>query len=387
MAIKNDLAYLYWLHSIEGIGPKTLMLLKKYVGNAEDIYRLSKHDLSWFLNRRQLSDLLESRKHWDIEGEFNKLARMGISFYPYGYPGYPEKLLNVADPPPSLFVRGALPDTALPAVALIGTRKCSGYGNAMAKQLGHALAERGIIVISGMARGIDGIGQRAVCEAGGSTFAVLGCGVDIVYPKENQRLYDEILKKGGIISEYKPKTPPRSSLFPPRNRIISGLSDAVIVVEAKEKSGTMITVDMALEQGREVYAVPGRLIDSHSLGCNRLIRQGAGLIVSIDEFIDEVLNDAKHKINAEVKDIKRIKKAGYKMTSGRVKAVSDEIKSSFSKEEELVLSRLDYAPRPLPEIKLLCPHLADDDILKILIKFCLKGIASQMGAGYYCKNI
>ena len=141
-------------------------------------------------------------------------------------------------------------------------------------------------MVSGMARGIDGIAQKAALEAGGASFAVLGCGVDICYPEENRELYDRLLQEGGILSEYPPGMPPEPKLFPPRNRIISGLSDLVLVIEARKKSGTLITVDMALEQGREVYALPGRVSDKLSDGCNRLIRQGAGVATCPEDILE-----------------------------------------------------------------------------------------------------
>lgn len=158
----------------------------------------------------------------------------------------------------------------------------------MAKEFGTVLARAGVQVISGMARGIDGIGQRSALCAGGYSLGVLGCGVDICYPQENRELYEQLLVKGGLCSEYPPGIEPRAALFPPRNRIISGLCDGVLVIEAKERSGTLITVDMALEQGREVYAVPGRATDALSAGCNRLIRQGAQLVMNPEELLEEL---------------------------------------------------------------------------------------------------
>jgi DNA processing protein len=326
-----------------------------------------------------LTELVNSRENWDIKGEYEKLGQSGIYFYPYGETGYPEKLLTIPDPPAALFVKGKLPEQALPAVAIIGTRKCSGYGSAMAKELGEVMAGRGIQVISGMARGIDGIGQRAVCEAGGDTFAVLGCGVDVIYPPENRKLYEQILIRGGIISEYIPGTTAKSSLFPPRNRIISGLTDAVVVIEAKEKSGTMITVDMALEQGREVYAMPGRLVDGLSAGCNSLLKQGAGLIISIEEFTNEILAETKRRIADEVITLKKAKAP----PDGPIRLTAE---SQFTNEEKQVYSCLDYTPASLDKIREQCPQISYDKLLKILIGFCLKGFAQQMGAGSYCKQ-
>ena len=378
--MKEEMKYLYWLNSVEGIGFKAIKLLSKFAGSAKDIYHLDERDLTWFLNKRQLENLLANREKWDIEHEFNKLGQKGINFYPYGHRGYPEKLLGLNDPPAALYVRGSLPDEHNPAVAVIGTRKCSGYGSSMAKQLGAKLAEHGISVISGMARGIDGIGQRAVCEASGKTFAILGCGVDIIYPPENERLYGQIIRSGGIISEYCPGTEPKAGQFPARNRIISGLSDAVVIVEAKEKSGTMITVDMALEQGREVYALPGRLVDGLSHGCNRLIKQGAGIIVSLDEFVIDIIESHKLKLSNEVKELQKNEKK-----SGGVKSTDEKVNHTFTEDEKQVYACLDHIPCSFEQIQVLNPKIPYEKLLKILITFCLKGIAVQMGAGNYCK--
>ena len=386
----SEIMYLYWLGSIPGIGFKVLTKLRKYVGSALDVYNKSESDLSIVLTERQLTALVNSREKWDISGEYAKLGEKGIEFYPYGYAGYPEKLLTLSNPPAALYVKGRLPDPRTPAVAVIGTRKCSGYGSAMAKQLGTKLAERGVAVISGMARGIDGIGQRAVCEANGATFALLGCGVDIIYPPENKWLYERIIENGGIISEYAPGTEPNAGLFPARNRLISGLSDAVVVVEAKDKSGTMITVDMALEQGREVYAMPGRLVDGHSCGCNRLIKQGAGLITSIDEFVDDILLSSKTKLVGEVREMKTETKKKYEKTSKetsheeKIFSIEKKLKAKLTNEEYKIYTSLDYIPRSLEQISTLNPHISYETILKTLVLLCIKGCATQMGAGSYC---
>ena len=386
--MSEELKYLYWLNSIEGIGFKSIAILKKYVGKAADVYKLTENELSWFLNKRQISKLLLSREVWDVDCEFAKLTQMRISFFPYGYKGYPAKLLNLPDPPAAIYVKGRLPSSGRTSVAVIGTRKCSGYGSAMAKQLGVALAQRGIQVVSGMARGVDGIGQRAVCEAGGLTFAVLGCGVDIVYPPENQRLYEKIIMQGGVISEYFPGTKPNAGQFPARNRIISGLSDAVVVVEAKEKSGTMITVDMALEQGREVYAVPGRLVDGLSSGCNRLLKQGANIVVSVEEFGDEMLALAKQKLISEMNDLKKKTPPPPRLEEhGSLKEGDESSKLALTKEEKQVFACLDFTPRSSLQISALCPEIPYECLLKMLVLFCLKGIASQMGAGSYCRTL
>lgn len=194
-----------------------------------------------------------------------------------------------------IFYRGKLPDENEPAVAVIGARECSEYGRYVAEELGQYLGRAGIQVISGMARGIDGISQQAALSAGGTSYGVLGCGVDICYPAQNRRLYEELLEKGGLLSTYAPGTKPLPQYFPPRNRIVSGLSDALIVIEARQKSGTLITVDMALEQGRDVYVVPGRLTDRLSDGCNHLLTQGAGVFLSPESFAEDFLRSWEEK--------------------------------------------------------------------------------------------
>ena len=171
---------------------------------------------------------------------------------------------------------------------MIGARECSEYGIYVAKNFAKELGAHGIPVISGMARGIDSISQEAALQGGGRTYAVLGCGVDICYPKSSRRLYEQILERGGILSTFPPGTEPIKRLFPERNRIVSGLADVILVVEARQKSGTFITVDMALEQGREVYAIPGRLTDRLSDGCNLLLQQGALIAVSPKDLLQHL---------------------------------------------------------------------------------------------------
>ena len=211
-----------------------------------------------------------------------------ISFITPFAPEYPEKLRNIPDAPGGLYVRGRLPAETDFAVAVIGARDCSDYGKHVAEELGSFLGKNGVTVVSGMARGIDGISQWAALEAGGTSVGVLGCGADICYPAGNRALFERLLEQGTIFSEYPPGTPPRAMNFPARNRIVSGLADAVVVVEARSKSGTLITVDMALEQGREVFVVPGRLTDRLSDGCNRLIKQGAEILLSMEELLEEL---------------------------------------------------------------------------------------------------
>ena len=201
---------------------------------------------------------------------------------------FPLRFEGLSDVPQGLYYIGSLPDDNIPSVAVVGARSCSSYGRKTAFALGKFLAEHGVQVISGMAMGIDSSAQEGALAAGGKTFAVLGCGVDICYPRTSYAVYDALAVRGGIIAEVEPGTKPLAYNFPRRNRIISALSDIVIVVEAREKSGSLITVDCALEQGRTVYAVPGRLGDRLSDGCNYLIAQGAGILWSFEAVMEEL---------------------------------------------------------------------------------------------------
>ncbi len=201
---------------------------------------------------------------------------------------YPARFDSLPDKPDLLYVIGELPDDHAPSVAIIGARMCSRYGHNTAFTFGKKLAEKGVSVVSGMALGIDGAAQEGALAGGGKTYAVLGCGVDVCYPRSNTNLYNQIPGHGGILSELPPGTKPLRYNFPLRNRLIAALADVVIVVEARKKSGSLITVDYALEQGKSVYAVPGRVGDALSDGCNFLIAQGAGIAWSVDAILEEL---------------------------------------------------------------------------------------------------
>jgi len=220
----------------------------------------------------------------EIEGE---LKAKGIKVTLLKEDDYPEELRHIYDPPPVLYWQGSrLPGEGL-KIALVGTRKATPYGLRVALQLACELAEAGVGVVSGLARGIDSAAHRGALKAGGLTWAVLGCGVDVVYPPENRQLYQEIKEKGAVISEFPPGTPPHPGHFPARNRIISGLCQGVVVVEAPSRSGALITADMALEQNRDVFAVPGPITSRASRGCLELIQQGAKMVTCTGDILSE----------------------------------------------------------------------------------------------------
>lgn len=298
---ENDILYAYWLANISGVGTKTIHQLYKYCGSAKNVYEMGARELSqlYGITEESAMRISDAKKKWDLYGAWERLVSRGISFVSLEQQGYPKRLRHLYDPPYGLYYIGQLPPDT-PSAGVVGARNCSSYGKKMALRIGKCLGSNGVCVISGLARGIDGYGHQGALEGGGKTYAVLGCGINIVYPPEHGALYEQIAAQGGILSEYPPDMPPSPGYFPMRNRIISGLSDALIIIEAKQKSGSLITADCALEQGKDVYAVPGRMTDPLSAGCNHLIRQGAGILLSPEEVVSELgLLSEKNKLPLE----------------------------------------------------------------------------------------
>ena len=320
--------------------------------------------------------------------EMKTLGEAGIRVVERGEREYPARLLEIPDPPERLYVIGRLPEENVPSVAIIGARECSEYGSYVAARLGECMGRNGIQVVSGMARGIDGIGQSAALDAGGSSFAVLGSGVDVCYPVGNRRLYERLRGQGGILSEYPPGTPALSRNFPPRNRIVSGLADAVVVVEAREKSGTLITVDMALEQGKEVYAVPGRVTDALSCGCNRLVKLGAAVLLDPEELAEELRGicgrrdlTAREKVQREPVG-KRRKHKGFETTAA-------EGNRQLLKENPLlaeIYHQLELTPKSVEHIRDALPEKYRGEQINVyLIRLCMEKLAVQVSPGQFCR--
>jgi len=364
---KEQLMYAYWFHGNHFVGNRKMWKITEEIGMPEQIYECDRRQLAGFLSECQTERLLNSKRTWNLEKKWEELEKAEIRFLPFFHAAYPAYLRSIPDPPWAIYLKGRLPDSSCISAAVVGARQCSEYGKFFAGKIGELLGENGIPVISGMARGIDGISQSAALRAGGESIAVLGCGVDICYPKENRGLYDLLERQGGILSEYPPKTPPAAVNFPPRNRIISGLSDVLIVVEAKEKSGTLITVDMALEQGKEVFALPGRITDALSAGCNNLIRQGAGILTS-PEDIFQILGIGK-----------RSPKQG-KISGGIEKRMllKDE-------KERRLYGILEDTPKCIEQIwsEYGMEKLSMQQLMKLLLELCMKGMAVQTGGCYY----
>lgn len=240
------------------------------------------------LHRDAIDGIVAFSDWAEIDEEIERARDAGIAIVPFTNPNYPARLRTIADPPPFLYVKGNILTDDDKAVAIVGSRSASEYGRRVARDLARGLASLGFTVVSGMARGIDGSAHESALQAGGRTIAVLGSGVERAYPAEHETLYRRIGENGAVLSELPIGTRPLAFNFPARNRLISGLSLGVVVVEATEKSGSLITATLAVEQGREVFAVPGEVGSSRSRGAHRLIRQGAKLVESVDDIIEEI---------------------------------------------------------------------------------------------------
>ncbi|MBO6205775.1 MAG: DNA-processing protein DprA [Lachnospiraceae bacterium] len=282
--------------------PQSVRNLLNEYGSAERIWTLTEAEIDriFYLKETQKAEMKLAKTRGLPKRQLEEMEKKEIGAVCIEEEDYPERLRQLTDAPYMLFYKGRLPAEEIRMVAVIGARRCSDYGRRAADYFGRELAKAGVPVISGLAVGIDGLSQSACVEEGGVSYGVLGSGVDIVYPAGNRQLYQTIQGKGGVLSEYLPGTPAAAWHFPQRNRIISGLADLVLVVEAREKSGTLITVEYALQQGKEVFAVPGRVGDNLSLGCNRLIRDGAGIATCAEDLVF-ALQDLGNRAGGEEK--------------------------------------------------------------------------------------
>ena len=267
--------FAFWLSSINGVGSKTIQKLLCYFEDEKGIFNAKIEELYRVegIRKEIIQKIVQSRNCKEIEKAWKNLTESKIKFTYLSSKDYPVKLKNIYEPPYSLFYRGNLPDTSKPAVAVVGARNATYEGRCIAEKFGRELARYGVQVISGLARGIDINSQKgAMSVVSGKTFGVLGCGIDICYPKQHMNEYIMMQSKGGVISEYSPGVSPVAGNFPRRNRIISGLSDGILVIQAGKKSGSLITAELGLEQGKDVFVVPGSINDEFYNGSNELIK-------------------------------------------------------------------------------------------------------------------
>ncbi|TDO89375.1 DNA processing protein [Halanaerobium saccharolyticum] len=282
----NEMIIIF-LNQLSGFGPRTIIDLINKLNNLEEMWSLNKQQLKNLgLTDFKIKKFNDHKEKFKPQEIFTELKKEQISYLTLYNNQYPDRLKEIYDPPPVIFYKGGL-NFQLPAVAIIGSRNSTLYGRKIAGKTASELAEKGINIISGLARGIDSTAhQGALAADGGITTAVLGNGFNYLYPSQNKMLSQKIIDRGLMLTEFNAEIAPRARNFPRRNRIISGLSDLILVVEAGEKSGTLITVDYALEQGKDVMAVPGNIDRPSSVGCNRLLKKGAAIFTKVSDIID-----------------------------------------------------------------------------------------------------
>jgi DNA processing protein len=362
-----------------GLGPTRVRKLVEFMGGIQAIFQATLTDLeATGLQAVSAQSIGTGRSIEMAHDEFAKAAAEGVQFVVLDNPSYPAQLKQIYDPPPVLYIRGDVSVIAQPGVAVVGTRHPTPYGLGMAERLACDLAARGLVVFSGLARGVDSAGHRGALHAKGKTVAVLGTGVDEIYPKENSRLADEILALGGaIVSEFPLNTFPAPQNFPIRNRIISGLSFGVLVVEAAEYSGTRITARCALEQGREVFAVPGNVTNKGSWVPNTLIKQGAKLVATWEDIWEELPSNVQHTLIPETTNESK---------AGESASLFSEPDLPPHEKKILALLKADEATQMDELIERLEPAISSSGIFAALFELELAGRIKQLPGKNFVKS-
>lgn len=347
------------MKSIAGIGNTAFFALFDRFGSIEAVFSASAGELTTTpgINKKSATAIAGFKGWVKIRRDLDIIDKAGIKIITHLNELYPANLINVYDRPAFLYVRGNLKKDDI-NIAIVGSRLASTYGKYTTEKISRELAYKGTTIVSGMARGIDSAAHRGALAAQGRTIAVLGSGLDIVYPPENKKLFDTIIENGAAISEFPLGTPPRSNNFPARNRIISGMSYGVLVVEAGEKSGSLITARLALEQGREVFAVPGPIYSGLAKGPAQLIKQGAKLVMNVGDILEELNIDLRSKML----DLREIK--------------------GDTEEEQTILDLLRNGPTHIDEIAR-ASKLPASKIGSILSLMEIKGKVKNLGSGSY----
>lgn len=361
--------YWYWFCSME---PLTDRVRKKILDSdmqPDELYEAGEAEITGRagIPSELAAAVIRSRNKEKNKEDLNRLKDKGVRFLSIADGDFPDRLRNIPDFPLCLYIKGRIPENNVPSVGIVGARACSGYGQEYAGKAARRIAQCGIQTISGMALGIDSICAEVTLDAGGKTFAVLGSGIDVIYPRENIELYYAIITGGGgIISEYPPGTPPMAYNFPHRNRLIAGLSDRLLVIEAGKRSGTLSTAMHALDQGKDVWALPGRVNDRLSQGCNELIRDGAGMLIDIEEF----LGSFSREINTAATD-KISELPGMGTFSGT--------------DKERILCVLGFEPA---EIRTISENAGTDPVntIEILSELEIEGLARRVSGSYYARK-
>ena len=371
----NELKYWLALKMVEGVGNVAFTAIVKTFGSPKEVFDAPFDSLKEMPGiGKKVASQIKSFSNWQqVERELAAARNQQVSIITYHDPLYPINLLNIYDFPPFLYVKGSLKEEDI-NIAVVGSRMASTYGKFSTERLCRELAINGITVVSGLARGIDTAAHRGSIAAKGRTIAVLGCGIDIVYPPENKELFTEIPLQGAIITEFPFGTPPNGPNFPARNRIISGLSLGVVVVEANEKSGSLITARMALEQGREVFAVPGSIDSAGSRGTNRLIKQGAKLIEDVYDILEEIMPQIEIKQKNYIPE--RAKKTKSCTVIPPVDCQTSDNEDLTDKERNL-LERISISPVTIDNL-IAQTGERPGEILNNLLLLELKGLITQL---------
>lgn len=359
-----ELELLVALNMIPYLGPVRIRGLLNYIKTYRDFMNAQRSDFLEIpgINQKICDAILESRKKVNPLEEIKRASELGAKIITFEDKDYPRLLAEIYDPPPVLYSLGEISVLNQKSVAIVGTRKPTAYGRKIAEQMGGELAEFNINVVSGLARGIDACAHRGALKAGGPTTAVLGCGIDVVYPPENYEIMKEIIKAGCVVSSFPIGTRPLASNFPARNRIISGTSLGTVVIEAAEKSGSLITADFALEQGREVFAVPGSVFSPYSRGTHKLIKQGAKLVENVNDILEEL---------------------NLKLKSDSSMKTSFDI-AGIGQEEIEVLNLVDYHPVSL-EFLVQKTGKSPQEISAVITRLQLKDLIALLPGGYVIK--
>ncbi|MGI5875207.1 MAG: DNA-processing protein DprA [Dethiobacteria bacterium] len=362
--------YYHALNLIPSLGPLRMKKLIKHFGNPVAIWEASASEFQAIggFGPSLTQQIVNARQKIDPEQSWQQFLKTGCSAVTWEEPAYPQSLLNIYDPPSILYYKGDIGIlNEKPCLGIVGSRRHTVYGREIAYKFASLLSNSGFAIVSGLARGIDSWSHKGAVDSGGKTVAVLGCGVDICYPPENKKLWEKIAYSGVVVSEFPPQTKPFPGNFPRRNRIISGLSLGILVVEAKENSGALITADFALEQGREVFAVPGGIGSPYSRGCHKLIKMGAKLTEKVDDILEEIAvfpSDNKHPIDS-------LKNKEHE----ELEIGEDELK---------LLNCISYEPLLLEDISRQSGvHLTLINLL--LLNLELKGLIKQMPGQYYVR--
>jgi len=358
------------LHMTRGIGTRTYQALIERFGSSEAILNAPRAELEAVagIGPKLATAVIETSRNIDIDSEINLAKEKNVQIIPCTSDQYPKHLKAIYDPPLVLYVKGSILETDVIALAIVGARRCTYYGLSQAERFSRLLAQKGFCIVSGMARGIDAAAHRGAINSNGRTIAVLGCGLGVIYPRENIELAEQITQHGAIVSELPMNTPPDFRNFPPRNRLISGLSLGVLVVESLLNSGSLITAQWALEQGKEVFAIPGNIDNIYSRGTHKLIKEGAKLVEDVTDVIQE-LGPVAESLNT----------SDTQMTN-------DPRSLSLNSQEKKIFSLLSSNPKDIDEIIQLA-GLPTSVVTSTLMILEIKKLVKQLSGKRFVKSM